>query len=342
MRKHGLFKIKTLYKTVFAIAASLLLTTMVQDVNTFAEILPTYELTEETEGIDAFEVEVRTEKLNVRIGWGTDFEKLTYNGENVVLHKGDKIAGMAKGKDKKGNEWYEVRWTDNGVEMHGYVYAPYTTLTGEKAVNIPTPTPTPLPTPTNTPTPVPTNTPTPAPTATPVPVKEENKQFSAGGTIGIVLLILAIAAACYFLLFKNKKTGPSEAADDKIKRLKHATERAEIVERERKLYGEKDGKRSETHQKSVTDEFDDDYEMNAKPMPDEERKALETAVREKEELRRTFDSLKYNDVVIHKYFGEGVVVDNADVNNVEVRFNDGEVRYINKDSAAAKKIMVKL
>ncbi len=343
MRKQRLFH-NILNKALIAVLAATVLTGIVMPRPAKAEILPTFELTAETEGIEAFEVEVVTENLNVRVGRGTSFERLKYNDEYVVLHKGDKVAGFSTGKASNGGEWYEIRWTDDGVEFHGYVYAGYTKLTGEKAVNIPTPTPSPIPTCTPTPTPSPTNTPIPTPSPTPMPEKPEKSGVSPAVAVLIIFLILVIIALLYYVFFRKNSTKSSAEADEKIKKLKNATERAEIVEREKKLYGNSGRKRvDEPEVKDEQEVFDDDYEMNATPMPEEEKSALAAAVREKEELRKMLDGLKYNDVVIHKYFGEGVVLDNADVNNVEVRFNNnGEVRYINKESAAAKRLMMKL
>ncbi len=342
MRKQRLFR-NVINKVLLVATAAALLAGAAEPKQVSAEILPTFELTEETEGIDAFEVEVVTENLNVRLGRGTGFERLTVNGDYVVLHKGDKVAGMSTGKAPNGGEWYEVRWTDDGVEFHGFVFAGYTKLTGEKAVNIPTPTPSPIPTCTPTPTPIPTNTPIPTPTVTPIPAAPEKNGISPLTAVIFTVLILVICVLLYFTFFRKNNVKVSSDADEKIKKLKTASERAEIVEREKKLYGNSGRKRGEDSEyKNEPEQFDDDYEMNATPMPEEEKSALAAAVREKEELKTMLNELKYNDIVIHKYFGEGVVLDNADVNNVEVRFNNGEVRYINKESAASKRLMMKL
>jgi preprotein translocase subunit YajC len=305
---------------------------------------PTYELTEETEGVEAFEVKVESGNLNVRVGRGTEYERLKYNDEYVVLHKGDLLAGFSTGRAANGGEWYEVRWVENGVEFHGYVYAPYTSKTGNKAVNIPTPTPTPTPTFTPTPTPTATNTPTPAPTATQAPETKDEKKAASWQVIAVIFVILVILGVGYYVFTRRKKTGDTEKADEKINKLKKATERAEIIDRERKLYG-KSGKKKEEEAKAEqqrSNEFDDDYEMKAQPMPDEEKSALAASIREKEEIRAELNSLKYGDIVLHKNYGEGTVVDNADVNNVEIRFNNGDLRYINKDKAASQRSMRKL
>ena len=71
------------------------------------------------------------------------------------------------------------------------------------------------------------------------------------------------------------------------------------------------------------------------------REQMENSIREQETIKVELEGLQEGDTVIHKFFGEGKVIDNSDVNNVEVRFGN-EIRYINKESAAAKHLMRKL
>lgn len=59
---------------------------------------------------------------------------------------------------------------------------------------------------------------------------------------------------------------------------------------------------------------------------------------EKKALRMRIQKLREHDIVIHKYFGRGEVFDNSDVRLIEVRFGN-DVRFLNKDNLAAKKLL---
>ncbi len=308
-------------------------------VPSFAGTKGTYTLTEETKDKEAFELRVVVDILNVRTGFGVTYDRLVdENGEYVILQKDDYLAGFAVGRAENGSDWYEVRWVNEaGKEYHGYVYAPYTERTGNKAENIPTPTPVPTATNTPTPSPSPTLTPTPSPSPTPMPEVARNiKNTIAPVLVAVFFIIVLFAGGYYFYITRRKKDASSEA-DSKINKIKKATERAEIVEREKKLYANKD-EVEETQENE--DEYD--YSDNSVGLSKEEREEIAERVREKERLKKELDSLVPGDKVKHSFYGLGEVIENDAVDNVAVKFADNELRFINKETAAAKGLMHKM
>lgn len=76
---------------------------------------------------------------------------------------------------------------------------------------------------------------------------------------------------------------------------------------------------------------------------EEEAKLREIAeaLKEKEILREEIDRLRIGDMVYHEYFGKGIVRDNSDVKVIEISFGQ-DVRFLNKQSCAAKRLLRKL
>ncbi len=319
-----------------------------------AEKLPTYAYTEETANVTAKIVKINVAR-QVLVAPGYENEKLVYEGKEVTLAAGDKVAGM-KIVDTQFNErWYEVRWVEDNVEYHGYIYTGfhhgawgdrYCEMTEEIAANIPTPTPTPTETP--IPTVAPTDTPMPTPTDAPKP-SQRLGQFPIIPFVAIIGFVVVLAAVAYYYLIVKKKQNSNTNSADQIKRLKSAIDRDSVIEREKKLYENVSGgtkasakeglgqgvytvKNREENPVTNPDDYEDDERL----------KQIAQSVKEKEIIRRELESLDARDVVYHKYFGEGQVVDNSDVNNVEVKFANHGIMYIDKEEAARKSLMRKL
>ena len=189
-------------------------------ISVYAVTEPTYEATEATSQADAYVGKVNVDELNVRTGFGANFDQVKVNGKYVILHDGDKVAVMSVGKSSSGNEWYEVRWVEDEVEYHGYVRGKYVTMSDTKAEPIPTPTPeptaTPIPTPTPTPTEVPEATPTPIITEAPDVDENGGGGFSILKALGILVLLLLIAAAVYVFLMMKKREAAGAETSEKI------------------------------------------------------------------------------------------------------------------------------
>ena len=343
----------------------------------YAATEPTYEYTELTAQIEAYVGQVNTDGLNVRTGCGASYEQVKYNGKNVVLNKGDKVAIMSVAKSSEGNDWYEIRWINNGVEYNGYVRGKYVTKSEERAVPLPTPTPEATPTPevTPTPTPEPTLAPeisTPMPTEVPkTPSKENSGGFSIGKGLGIIVLLLIIAAAVYAYLFLKKREKAGAETSEKIDSLKNiqlkksqesennyainvmkrrqelpeepadapaASSQQKGYEAEAAILARKEHARIINQEIMEKSRFYDPYEEKKK---EDELKQLSESLKEKELLREEIENLRPGDLVYHEYFGKGVVFDNSDVKRIEIRFGT-DVRFVDKSACVAKKIMKKV
>ena len=68
---------------------------------------------------------------------------------------------------------------------------------------------------------------------------------------------------------------------------------------------------------------------------------LAANLKEKEVLKEEIDRLHIGDMVYHEYFGKGIVRDNSDVKVIEISFGQ-DVRFLNKASCAAKRLLRKL
>ncbi len=327
-------KLSKIFVGLFALATFL---TLANKVIIEAETLPTFEYTEETKDKKPFVATVITEELNVRLGPGIEHPWV------YLLKEGDKVAVFDSAEAATGNIWYFVRFVADGREYSGYVAKAYTQPTGEDAVNIPTPTP--VITSTPSPTPEIKETPTVAPTQEvkqDVPKKAEKKGVNIILVVlGIFILLIVGFYLYYRFIILKKKTELPKSEMEKLEKLKKATERAEIINREKKLYSEKPEQISNVSFLKTTDTEKTENGANSSDDENDTNRNLLNSVKEKEEIKKELDELQDRDLVYHKYFGEGTVVNNDDVNNVEVRFGN-EVRFINKESAAAKRIMRKL
>ncbi len=332
------------------ICAVLVLALLCDNTVVFAETEPTYELTEETENAKAFVVRITT-TLNVRTGPGTSFKKIKHpvTGKSVSLKKNDLVAVMrectATYEDGSVDLWYEVRWVNEGIEFHGYINAHYTRNTGDPAIPLPTPTPLVPYTPTPTPEPeVPTATPTPTNTPTPTPAKpgmgtqaNSTPPWTAPLIIGSIILGISAIFGIYAFIKERivvaedgnsvKFVGKHKQAE--MERLLAANAVPEISEAEKAERAEAEA-RAEAERQRIAEKEER-----------ERQEAMERIARENERVREMLDELKVNDRVGHRFFGAGVVTDNSDPKNIEIRFGD-EVRVIDKENAAAKHILRKL
>ena len=369
-------KVKRMRTWVAVVGTMLCLTaTFAQtSASVFAAKEPTFEATEETMVADAYVGEVNIDGLNVRMGFGADYDKVVVNGKQLTLHKGDMIAVMASGNSSSGNLWYEVRWMEDGVEYHGYVNAKYVNLTDEIALPLPTPTPVATPTPEPTPTPeaTPTMAATPGPTEAPAVTPGEDDGMSSAwkGILVVVALLLIVAIAYVFVMKRRKETVKAETAE-KIDSLKNIQlEKTEEEEKEDTVVSimrrrpespagevrETPARPKQTYESEATllarkeqarvineeiMERSRFYDPNEEKKKQDELKQLSESLKEKELLRDEIDNLIPGEVVYHEYFGKGVVFDNSDVKVIEIRFGT-DVRFINKASCVAKKLMRKV
>lgn len=332
---------------------------------------PTFEATDETTAVEAYVGEININELNVRTGFGANYDVVKIGGLQVILQKGDRVAVMSSGYSTSGNLWYEVRWVEDGLECHGYVRAKYVTMTEEIAVPLPTPTPIATPTPTPEPTPTPTETPIPTPSPTAAPTETATKEpsglVSALKGVGLVLLVLVIVAAAYVIIMKKKKESVKAETAEKIDSLKNIqldrgqnmeemiavkrrrevepTEVRETASRPKVNY-ESDATMlaRKEHARVVNAEIMERsrfYDPNEEKKKQDELKLLSESLKEKELLRDEIDNLIPGELVYHEYFGKGVVFDNSDVKVIEIRFGT-DVRFINKASCVAKKLMRKV
>lgn len=368
------------WMTVFGTAVCLMATAAgTSAITAYAAKEPTFQSTEETSAADAYVGEVNTDGLNVRIGFGADYEKLKVDGKSIVLHEGDLVAVMSSGTSTSGNLWYEIRWMEDGMEYHGYVRAKYVDLTDEIALPLATPTPTATPTPEPTPTPEVTEEPEP----TEMPVTSPEPTQAPGGTtekpgglgsalkgIGLVLLLLVLAAAVYLYFMKRKKDAVKTETAEKIDSLKNiqlerteeeeedtvvnimrrrpepqASEVRETPSRPKQSYeSEATLLARKEHARVMNEEIMERsrfYDPSEEKKKQDELKQLSESLKEKELLRDEIDNLIPGELVYHEYFGKGVVFDNSDVKVIEIRFGT-DVRFINKASCVAKKLMRKV
>ena len=336
----------------------------------YAATEPTYEYTNETSAVEAYVgTVVGTDSLNVRTGFGANYDKVQVNGSNVILMRGDRIAIMSSGNSSGGSLWYEVRWVKNDIEYHGYVSAKYIERSEERAMPIATPTPEPTPTPETTPTPEPTPTPeitiTPEPTQVP---KEGNGSKLWEGILLIVLLLLLIAIL-YLIFRMKKKEHATTQTTEKIDNLKNIQlrrqsesqkgqsvnvmrQKVELEEEEEKVnynkehdYTREADMLARKEQARIVNEKIVEKSRFHDPTQNQEEerelKQLSETLKEKELLREEIDSLRPGDIVYHELFGKGVVFDNSDVKRIEIRFGT-DVRFIDKAGCVAKRSMHKI
>ncbi len=339
------------------------------EVLVYAATEPTYEYTNETSAVEAYVgTVVGTDSLNVRTGFGANYDKVQVNGSNVILLRGDRVAIMSSGNSSGGSLWYEVRWVKNDIEYHGYVSAKYIERSEERAMPIATPTPEATPTPTATPTPIATPTPeitiTPEPTETP---KEEGGSKFWEGLLLIFLILLLLAVLFIIFMLKRREASATKTTEkiDSLKnmQLKKQEEKKNALNIMRQKVGDVEEEEERVSHSKKAD-YTDDVEMltrkeqariaqekivekskNLDPTQyqaeEMELKKLSETLKEKEFLREEIESLRPGDIVYHEIFGKGVVFDNSDVKRIEIRFGT-DIRFIDKAGCVAKRSMHKV
>ena len=333
----------------------------------YAATEPTYEYTNETSEIEAYVgTVVGTDSLNVRTGFGANYDKVQVNGSNVILMRGDRVAIMSSGNSSGGSLWYEVRWVKNDIEYHGYVSGKYVERSEERAMPIATPTPEPTPTlePTPTPEPTPTLEPTPTPEPTQVPEEVSNSKWWEG--VLLVILLLLLMVILYFIFRMKKRERVTAQATEKIDNLKNVQLRRQSesqkgqsvnvmrqkVELEENTsydkendYAREADMLARKEQARIVNEKIVEKSKVHDPIKDQEEerelKHLSETLKEKELLKDEIDRLRPGDIVYHELFGKGVVFDNSDVKRIEIRFGT-DVRFIDKAGCVAKRSMHKI
>lgn len=331
--------------TAGVVLGFLMMTAVVPRHEVLAAKEPTYAITEETKNMEATIGRVTVSELNVRTGIGATNDLVKVDGKTLVLHTDDRVAIMSRGYTSSNVMWYEVRWVENGVEYHGYVNASYVKDTKETAVPLPTPTPEATPTPTPAPTPTATPTPLPTPTATPAPVEEPDSSGLGKGlvtaleAVGILVLLLVLAMIVYFLISRKKRAVLIAETSEKIDSLRNV----QISKGPEDISG---NPIPIMHRKETEEYGREPESYYPGAVGDSEQKTqLAEAMKEKEALKAEIEGLRIGDRVYHEYFGAGTVLDNSDVRLVQVEFGSGplrDVRFINKSSCVAKKLMKKI
>lgn len=266
-----------------------------------------------------------TSLVNVREGPGeTVYAVKQYNGSNLQLQAGTQII-ITEESDFNGKPWYHVIFYINGVELDGWITSSYAKVSGTVTA---TPTPTPEVTETPTPTPEPTATPTPEPTSTPKPtegpkINDKSDLYKLFWKVVIAVLVLGVVIIVLIYAY-NKFMGAKGRNDELNKKMKYLKSVAETPEEPGKAVTT-----AKRPQVRIVDDGSGEVTKSAE---------AENAPDERAILRAKLDKLKQHDIVEHKFFGKGEVFDNSDVKLMEVRFGM-DVRYLNKDSLAAKKLL---
>ncbi|MDE7327463.1 MAG: SH3 domain-containing protein [Lachnospiraceae bacterium] len=309
---------------------------------------------EVTDYTDVYYEGVAEGKVNVRVAAGENSEQVMHGGAKVQLKAGDRVTII--GEDMVGTKvWYHILFERDGEEITGFCTSSYVEKTS-KQVEI-TPTPAPTPTPTPDPTPTSDATPTPDVTPTPVPPAEPEKEEKDGVNTGIIIaLVVVVVAGAGLIFLKSKKAQEAgKAASRKMAQLKkmkiaEGGEGADDGRGRRKPEVKSKANYRETQAEQVYQDVYVKRGMEEEPVAGADYAYLDqggaeeikaNAAKENEErraLRAEIEDLREHDLVIHKYFGKGEVYDNSDVRLIEVRFGS-DVRFMNKDALAAKKLM---
>ncbi len=309
---------------------------------------------------------VNIDGLNVRSAAGKDNPVVKVNGEGVLLNKQDEVAILDQALSS-GQAWYKVSFRQGETLVTGYVHSSYVDLT----VDIITPLPTPTLPPTLTPTPRPTSTPTPLPpSATPTVVPQETE--SGGGAGGGLIAFLAVAVigagillALWYLKRRNETVKGNET-NEKIDNLKNLSlpnaplsadgtpipvmKRREVIPQEetvsqRRTPVEKQDEVSvladRERARLMNEEMIRQYRDGGNEEEEARLREIAASLKEKEVLKEEIDRLHIGDMVYHEYFGKGIVRDNSDVKVIEISFGQ-DVRFLNKASCAAKRLLRKL
>ncbi len=294
-------------------------------------------------------------KVNVRVAAGQDNEQVTHGGERVQLKAGDRVTII--GEDMVGDKvWYHIIFVIDGDEITGFCTSSYVEKTSKQILI--TPTPTPEATPTPEPTPTPEATPTPRATLTPEPTQEPEKgsEKTVNGGIIVALVVVVLAGAALIFLKSKKAQEAGKAASRKMAQLKKmkiqdggedgGDNRGRRKTEVKSKVNYRETQAEQVYQdvyvkKPANEEFAGEGRDYAYLDQGNAEEIKANAARESEErkaLRAEIEELREHDLVIHKYFGKGEVYDNSDVRLIEVRFGS-DVRFMNKDALAAKKLM---
>lgn len=308
---------------------------------------------------------VNIDGLNVRSAAGKDNPQVQVNGAGVLLNKQDEVAILDQALSS-GQAWYKVSFRQGGTLVTGYVHSSYVDLT----VDIITPLPTPTPLPTMTPTPRPTLTPTPLPpSATPTVAPQEEESGGGGGGLIAFLAVAVIGAGILLALWylkKRNETVKGNETNEKIDNLKNlplpnaplsadgtpipVMKRREIVPQEetvsqRRTPVEKQDEVSvladRERARLMNEEMIRQYRDGGNEEEEARLREIAASLKEKEVLKEEIDHLHIGDMVYHEYFGKGIVRDNSDVKVIEISFGQ-DVRFLNKASCAAKRLLRKL
>lgn len=307
--------------------------------------------------------------VNVRVGAGSNQDKLTVDGKGVSLAAGTKVV-ILEVVDLGGKDWYHIRFTYKDQELTGYSTSTYIDKNGVVI------TPTPMPTPTSTPTPAPTKEPEPvvtlAPAVTQVPQETKPVTTSDSKTSKAIIWIVlglgcvGVVGVVIYLVKKNQKENEvlsnSEVARkvNNLKSLVSLSENERSMKRKNTNQTEKEietkasipneeqvkvVKRNRSIKKSeLTERREDVYVIASE---EENEKAaimfgsddeIEANEKDRKALRQAVNRLREHDIIIHKYFGRGEVYDNSDVRLIEVRFH-GDARFLNKDQLVNKHLI---
>ncbi len=353
---------KQMRKVMFAVACGCLL--LVKGSIASAATEAVYEYDVERGESNVYRGVVTTYGLNVRSGAGRNNPIVELNGADVTLDKDDEVAILDQAIDD-GQVWYKVSFLKDETILVGYIHSSYVNLTVDVVAPLATPTPVPTATPIPTPTEVPEEV-----TATPTPqVQDESEDDGNGGGLVALLVVAVIAAGAFVALWYIKKhTDDMKGSEtsEKLDNLKNVplstgplsvdgTPIPVMKRREQPVQEEYDEARRHPAERQDEASILADKErarlMNEEMIrqsrtgenAEEDARLREIAenLKEKEVLKEEIDRLHIGDMVYHEYFGKGIVRDNSDVKVIEISFGQ-DVRFLNKASCAAKRLLRKL
>lgn len=311
---------------------------------------------------------VNVDGLNVRSAAGKDNPVVKVNGEGVLLNKQDEVAILDQALSS-GQAWYKVSFRQGEALVIGYVHSSYVELTVD--IITPLPTPTPLP-PSPTPTVRPTLTPTPLPPSATPTVEPQGEEPGGGGAGGGLIAFLAVAVigcgillALWYLKRRNDTVKGNET-NEKIDNLKNLSlpnaplsadgtpipvmKRRETVPQEETVSQKRTPVEKQDEVSVLADrerarlmneEMIRQYRDGGNEEEEARLREIAASLKEKEVLKEEIDRLHIGDMVYHEYFGKGIVRDNSDVKVIEISFGQ-DVRFLNKASCAAKRLLRKL
>ncbi len=306
---------------------------------------------------------VTTYGLNVRSAAGKDNPIVQFEGEDVTLDKDDEVAILDQALSNN-QLWYKVSFKKNDTILVGYIHSSYVNLT----VDVLEPIATPTPVPTNTPVPTPTEAPAEV-TVTPTPAPQDENESGGGGGLVALLVVVAIAAGAlvglWYLKKRNDELKGSETSEklDNLKNVALPTaplspDGTPIPVRKRREQEEQEAEEElgrypaepqdeasvladKERARLMNEEMIRQSRSGEKAEEDARLREIASNLKEKEVLKEEIDRLRIGDMVYHEYFGKGIVRDNSDVKVIEISFGQ-DVRFLNKASCAAKRLLRKL